>query len=136
MRRPDWIARLRAEVERASAQPFEWGRQDCCLFAARCVDAMIAGSEYVAELRTAYTDKASALRFLVEQGGIEAGVTARFGPPVPWPRAMRGDLVLVDTEDGVGSLGVCLGEMSVFISHEHGVEYLPTRSVRACWSVR
>lgn len=134
MRRPDWLARLRSEVERAAGQPFEWGRQDCCLFAARCVDAMCDGSDYEGDLT--YRDQTSALRFLVEQGGIEAGVTARFGAPIPWPQAMRGDLVLIETEDGIGSLGVCLGSNSVFVARDGGIEYRPTKSARACWSVR
>lgn len=134
MRRADWIDALWVEIDRASAQPFEWGRQDCCLFAARCVDAM-TGSEWVRELQAEYTDKRGALRFLATEGGIEAGVVARFGEPVPWWRVGRGDLCLVDTPDDVGSLGICVGPTIACVREDRGIEYVPIDRATACWRV-
>jgi hypothetical protein len=136
LKRADWLERLWSEIDAASVRDFEWGAQDCCLFAARCVDAMVDGSEYVAELQAAYHDKTSALRFLVGQGGLAEAVTTRFGSPISWPQAMRGDLCLIPTADGVGSLGVCVGPTVVCVHEAHGIAYMPTDQALACWGVR
>lgn len=134
MRREDWTRQLWATIDEATARPFAWGDQDCCLFAARCVDAM-TGSEYERELRTLYHDKASALRFIVTEGGIEPAVTVRFGPPVKWWHAMRGDLCLVPTPDGLGSLGVCVGPTIACVNEDQGVTFVSIDQATACWRV-
>ena len=135
MRREDWTARLWAEIEAASGRPFSWGEQDCCLFAARCVDAMVIGSTYVAELQAAYDDKTSALRYLVAQGGLHAALTARFGEPQPWWKIRRGDLALVATPDSIGSVGLCVGPTIACVDQERGVQYLPLDQAQAGWVI-
>ena len=40
MRPPDWPERLRAHIVAAQAQPWCWGRHDCCTFASGVVRAM------------------------------------------------------------------------------------------------
>lgn len=130
MRREDWLARLWAEIEAASGRPFSWGDHDCCKFAARCVEA-VTGEP----VDLPYDDKTSAFRYLTEQGSISAAVTARYGEPVKWWQVHRGDLCLVDTPDGIGSLGVCMGATIACVHEEFGVVYVPIDQAAACWRI-
>jgi len=132
MRHADWIDRLYRTVEAWTAAPFEYGRQDCGLFAARCVDA-ITGSTWEADLAAAYQDERTAKRFLAASGGIEAAVTARLGPPIARLEAGRGDVCLVPGEGGPG-LGVCLGG-TVAVMRPEGVRYVRLDSVTRAWRV-
>ena len=132
MRHPDWLPRLRSEIDAANARPFAWGEHDCCKFAARCVDAM-TGTTHEASL--SYHDKPSALRFLATEGGLEAALTRRFGEPVTWARVQRGDLCLVQTEDGIGAVGVCVGAQVACVAESGGIHYVPTKSIAAGWKI-
>jgi hypothetical protein len=131
----DWLRRLRSEIESAESRSFAWGDHDCCLFAARCVDAM-TGSSLEAQWRSEYHDHRSALRLLHDEGGLESAVTRRLGPPIRWVNAQRGDLCLMETPDGIGSLGVCVGAQVACVAADNGVQYLPTNQAIACWSIR
>jgi hypothetical protein len=132
MRHEDWGKRLRETVEQWRAEPFVWGQNDCCMFAARCVDA-ITGSEWVADLQSCYTDEASARAYIAAEGSIKDSVTRRLGEPVPRLMARRGDVCLVETETGP-SLAVCVGASVV----GPGVErqyMLPLAGVICAWRV-
>jgi hypothetical protein len=130
MRRDDWLARLWAEIGAAETRPFSWGRHDCCKFAARCVEA-VTGEP----VDLPYDDKASALRYLAAQGGIAAAVTARYGEPGRWWHVQRGDLCLVETPDGIGSLGVCMGPTIACVREDCGLAYVPLDAATACWRI-
>ena len=130
-----WLKALRDEIEVAEGQEFEWGRQDCCLFAARCVDAM-TGSSLAGQLQSEYTDKTSALRYLAKQGGIAPAVTQLLGQPIRWVNTHRGDVCLMPTADGIGSLGICIGGAVACVSEIRGIVYLPIGSALYCWSIR
>lgn len=130
MRYVDWVARLRETVDAYRAEPFSWGRHNCGLFSARCVDA-ITGSDWAKEFQ--FDSPAAALRFVKESGGIEAAVTARLGEPVPNRCARRGDVCLVDVEDGDG-LGVCYGA-DVLVASDDGLESYALARVRKHWRV-
>lgn len=124
-RREDWIDHLWVAINEAvdRAPVFAYGSHDCCTFVARCVDAM-TGSDLLADLQTRYTDKTSALRFIAEAGGFTEAVSSFLGQPEHgWPR--RGDVVLVDTQDGPG-VGVCIGP-DVAVAHD-GVALQPVTS--------
>lgn len=132
MRCDDWLERLWAEVDAWKSEPFEYGRNDCCLFAARCVDAM-TGSDWVEELRGHYHDKRTAAVYIKEAGGVEAGATARLGEPVPRLLARRGDVCLVETETGPG-LAVCVGAHAVGPGADRQYS-VPLSAVLKAWRV-
>jgi len=87
----------------------------------------------VVELRAQFTDEASARAFVELAGGMEAAVTSRLGPPVAWPRAMRGDIGLMPTQDGPG-LGVCVGDTMAMMSPA-GIAYLKIDKALKVWRV-
>jgi len=133
MRRADWVPRLNAELEAATEQTFELGRFDCATFTARCIDAVVEGSAREAEIRAACHDARSALRFLEAEGGLEAATTKRLGEPVSWWHMRRGDICLVETEDGP-ALAVCMGAV-VAAPGKLGIITRPQSAALKAWRV-
>lgn len=103
-----WRASLDALVAQRMSAPFEWGVQDCCLWAA---DAVLAttGIDHAADVRGTYSDAAGALRILTRLGGIEA-VAARAGSLIPMLGAAVGDVGLVVLGDRT-LLAVCMNSV-------------------------
>lgn len=132
MRRVDWVLRLRAAIAAGAACPFAWGENDCCLFAARCVDA-VAGTDWAGALTGAYSTQRGAARFLYREGGLVEAVTRRLGHAQLGARARRGDLCLVRTQHGPG-LGVCLGP-TLAVMGPDGVDYCARGDAVLSWSV-
>lgn len=101
-----WRKSLRALVSARLAEPFAWGRHDCCTWAA---DAVLAttGVDHAADLRGTYSTAAEAVRVLDGLGGIEA-VGARAGEPIAPLLAAEGDIGLIGV-DGRDMLAVCCG---------------------------
>ena len=102
----EWREALRALVSARLAEPFAWGRNDCCLWAA---DAVLAttGTDHAAGLRGTYSTAAEAVRVVAELGGMEA-IGARAGEAIPPMMAAEGDVGLL-TIDGRDMLAVCCG---------------------------
>lgn len=132
MRRPDWVARLRREVEACAADPFAYGRADCCTFVARCIDAM-TGSDLAEKLAHCYHDRRSAFQFIAAEGGIELAISGFLGDSIPGANARRGDVCLVETEDGPGA-GICLGP-TIAVKADGEMTAYPLASAIAHWRV-
>lgn len=106
MRRQDWQTRLSEFARARSAMPFEWGRNDCCLFT---VDAVLAmtGEDHGAPFR-GYTTERAAKRILNANGGVRGLAIEAWGEPVPPALAAIGDPVLMLNE-GRELLAICNG---------------------------
>lgn len=112
MRHPDWEARLAALVSRALSERFEWGRFDCCTFAADAVVA-VRGDDPLAAVRGSYGSLRSAWRLLMERGGLRAAVCDALGSPLEHPlMAQRGDIVIVNC-DRYPALAVVTGQAAL-----------------------
>lgn len=100
----DWEARLAAYLEPLRLVPFEWGRHDCCTFAAGAVQAM-TGFDAMAEFRGRYATRIGSLRALSRfgAGALAPTLDAKF-PPIGASSAQRGDVVM-----SAGALGICMG---------------------------
>lgn len=108
-RLPGAQERLQRLLEQRSAEPFEWGRHDCCLFAADAVQAQL-GIDPAEGLRGRYGTALQAVRALRELGGLEALARQALGAPLRAPLlACSGDVGLVEDEGG-DLLAVCIGE--------------------------
>jgi hypothetical protein len=103
-----WRQRLGVLIQDRMTNPFAWGSQDCCLWAADCVLA-VSGVDYAAPFRGRYGTAAGALDMLREAGGIEA-LADQVGPRIPVMMAAFGDIGLVRLEDRQ-LLAVCAGEV-------------------------
>ncbi len=126
----NWPRHLTAALEAAMSQPFEWGKHDCCLFAATCVIAM-TGVDPMAEFRGEYSDRQTALAALKEISGstLYNVMRRKFGNP---RRPRRGDVVYHVFEDGP-TLGICDGVLCYFVGEEgerEGLVTLPTSEMK------
>ncbi len=132
MRRHDWCEKLYEQIDAHLHRSFSWGDNDCCLFAARAVDAM-CDSNHEMVLREKYQDEASALEYIARSGGIAAAVDTFIGSHKVEARPMRGDVVLFEGSNGE-TLGICLGRYTAAMGTD-GVVYADRPKVICYWSI-
>lgn len=127
----EWQSALASVIESRMASPFEWGKNDCCLFAADCVQA-ITGHDPAVDARGEYKDERGAARVLRKLGGLEVVASTRVGEEVPVMMARVGDVVLgmVDRE----CLGICTGA-TWHAPSAAGLVALPMASALKAWRV-
>jgi hypothetical protein len=133
MKTYDWVRRLYDCVKAHNEMPFEWGQNDCCLFAARCVDAMCE-TDYEAQLKKNYKTEAGAKRYIAKFGSIGAAVEDWLGKPQALAFTQRGDVVLFDNE-GQETLGICLGSHIVSTGEAGPVSVSMSKAI-CSWAVR
>lgn len=108
MKFPDWHARLIELIQARREEPFAWGSNDCCMWAADAVKVM-TGRDPAEDLRGRYRSASGAARVLARLGGI-ASAGARCGEEVPRLCAQVGDIGLVSSDGTREALAVCIGE--------------------------
>ena len=137
-RAPDFHERFFAAVGARRAARFQWGVNDCALFACAVIrDA--TGVDHAAPFRGRYRTARGAARVLraFAGGGLEAvaekiarGAGLAEVPPLT---AQRGDFILLESEAGP-ALGVCLGEVAG-LAGESGMVTAPPPLWRRAWRV-
>jgi hypothetical protein len=135
MKAHNWHAKLLTFLELQKTQPFVWGQNDCCLFACDCVLVM-TGIDPGKKYRGKYSAELGAKKALKRYGGgtIESAFNQVFGPIKPRLNTGRGDLVLIDTDQG-HAVGVMCGG-SIWAVGVTGLVNLPLSSVIGCWHVK
>jgi hypothetical protein len=117
-------------------EPFAWGINDCCIFAADGVIA-VSGNDPASDLRGTYSSAIAAARVLKDIGGIE-GAGDRTGERIPPLNAQVGDVGLITAADPTGAfaeaLAVCTGELWVAPS-ERGLHAHQLTAARLAWRV-
>lgn len=131
MRLYDWQLRFSGFVKTRAAEPFAWGRNDCCLFAADAVLAM-TGKDHAADLR-GYTTAHEAQRLIEAHGGLREIVGRALGAPIPPSFASVGDVVLVENE-GRELLAICNGTAAL-APGKAGMAVLGMNTALAAWRV-
>lgn len=131
MRVRDWEQRLSAFVAERMQMPFEWGRNDCCLFAADAVKAM-TGTDHAAGLRV-HTSALEAVRLVEQRGGLRQIATDALGESVSPLMATVGDVVVLVNE-GRELLAVCNGGTAI-APGEQGMVALGMDAALAAWRV-
>ncbi|MDP1686889.1 hypothetical protein [Hydrogenophaga sp.] len=132
MRLLTWPTRYAELCSERITAPFEWGVNDCCLWAADCVEAL-TGVDYAAAWRGTYSAAAGAARLMDELGGVRAIATGALGDAVSPLLAGVGDLVLIE-QGGREMLGVCNGAEALVVGPA-GLEAVSMPSARAAWRV-
>jgi hypothetical protein len=129
MRIPTWEEALVNYMAEKRHEPFEYGVNDCCLFAAGAV-LQITGEDPMPEFRGKYDSLKGSLKVIKEIGAgtLEATLDGKF-PEVGIGHAQRGDLAFFD-----GSVGVVMGGFAYFASDD-GLEKIPRAMWDKCWSV-
>lgn len=133
-RLPDWPERLNAMLCQSLAGVFEWGEQDCCMFAANAIVAQ-TGEDPARELRGTYATAAQAAKVLGALGGVAGIAGAVLGQPLANPAfAKRGDIVCVPLH-GRDTLGVVLGDGQWCAPGQECLVFRPMAEVAQVWGV-
>lgn len=127
-RLPDWQARMRALIADRLHRPFEWGVNDCALFAADAVVAM-TGFDPAADLRG--LPERQALRVIRKHGGLYELACSALGPARSV--MLPGDILLVDNA-GRDVLAVFNGNLAL-APGAAGLVGIPHAAARAAWTV-
>ena len=129
-------------------KPFEWGTNDCCLFAANAVQAM-TGMDIAEDFRAKYTDEQSAFALIKSVTGGDSVVDAIVhcavkhglkewvspeGKTLPL-MAQRGDLVAVSNGDNIIAGIVDLSGRYVAAMGDKGIIRLRLSSIQRAWHV-
>jgi hypothetical protein len=110
---------------------FDWGRSNCCHFAARWLVAN-GKPDPMAGLRSTPTLR-DARRLVAELGGIKAACTLALGRgPIAAAFAQVGDIVHFEVGDGF-TLGICNGRTSVCVDAEGAFIWVPTIEGTCAW---
>lgn len=128
-RRPDWRARLFAEITRVAGLPLDAGRFDCALFTGGCVEAQ-TGTDLARGWR-GYRTIAEGRRALARAG--HADLAASLLPEVAPALAQLGDVALV-REGEREALGIVQGA-HVWVVGETGLGLVPRERIERAFSV-
>lgn len=129
MRISTWEEALSNYIIIKRHEPFEYGVNDCCLFAAGAVEA-ITGEDPMSEFRGKYDSLKTSLKAIkdIGAGTLETTMDGKF-PEVAIGHAQRGDLAFFNE-----SVGVVVGGFAYFVSDD-GLERINRSFWDKCWSV-
>jgi hypothetical protein len=134
MRRVEgWRGRLTAYLAASAGWPFEWGRHDCALFAADCIQAM-TGDDPAADFRGRYRSFKGGLKVLRKAGHADhvALATALLDEVAP-AFAQAGDLAMIATPDGA-AMGIVQGHR-VYVLRPEGLATVDLLQAARAWRV-
>lgn len=129
MRLSNWEMRLSDYVISKKREPFEYGVNDCCLFASGAVEA-VTGENPIPEFIGAYDSLKTSIKALktIGAGTLEKTMDAKFSE-IPIGYAQTGDLAFHD-----GSIGVIIDADALFVS-DGGLVRISRDKWSKTWSV-
>lgn len=132
-RHPDWRGRLVAYLGACAGRPFEWGRHDCALFAAGCIEAM-TGEDHGGAFRGRYRSFKGGLKALRKAGHADhVAMVASLLDEVPVAYAQAGDLAMIETPEGA-ALGVVQGHR-IYVLRPEGLASVDLLRAARAWRV-
>lgn len=113
---------------------FEWGKSDCALFVAECVDAQ-TGSNLLNEFKNKYNSALGALKLLKQKGynNLEE-IYDDYFKSIPLEHALNGDIILF-LEDNRMTSGIFYMGNIMAISYE-GLITCSIKVAEKAWEVR
>lgn len=136
MRYYNWPEKMFAAIRAASQSKFEWGKNDCALFACDCILAM-TGIDHAKDFRGNYDTRKSAmtaLKNIEEVDDLSALADKFLGERIELKRARRGDLVLL-TIGSMKALGIVTGTYATFLAPE-GIQTILISDCFCAWRVQ
>lgn len=134
MRIEGWQNKFWEAMDEARHSSFEWGANDCVLFAAKMATA-ISDRDYVSEARSAFTWSSISEAAVLTRNGLRGPIESVLGPMQPWTLLGQGDLVLIRDDEGRESLVVHDGAQLIG-KHERGIQPIPMRCALGGWKVQ
>ena len=127
----DWPTELAKFLLSKRSEPFQWGENDCCLFAADAILAM-GGDDVASDVRGRYKTAIGARRIMKNLGAANVVelLTQRLGEPDG--KLFRGAIVAVES-DGQQVAGVFYHKPWVLT--EQGLQGMSFDSVIQSWSL-
>lgn len=144
-RKDDWEYRLHAILQEKKHQPFEWGVNDCALFASDIMEALsgvdparwfrgkysTARGAYKALKRSPYCHDRVGFNSVFESVVAELAKQHGMGEIEP-DYLHRGDLALVE-QDGLRMMGIHVGDGVACASKEDGIVKVARPDSGSCW---
>jgi len=133
MRKKEWEKDFAQWVEESTQRQFEWGRFDCAMMAAECVE-VLTGKNPEPFLFGAYYTPFGAYRILLERDGLEGICDCHLDRIHP-DFAQRGDILLCAFERK-HTLSVNLGQQAL-VATEFGTKIVPKKylNIKTAWRV-
>lgn len=128
----NWQSLLSEFFRERKYMPFQWGTNDCCIFAADAV-LVQTGIDLAAEMRGTYADPMAAARVLAPMGGVRGVAVGLLGEPLAPRMARVGDVCLAENM-GRQLLMVCGGLVAIGPG-ETGTVRVPMQQVQECWRI-
>lgn len=143
MKIQSWPEDLNAFIDTRRRVPFEWGRQDCALFAADWI-LVATGTDPALKYRNRYKTAQGAARVL-KHASLHQLFTEACGTPIWAALGQRGDIALLHTDvdgkvvetdvtDGRETVGVIIGTM-VACPGKDGLVFAPLAAALNAWRV-
>ena len=123
------VAALPGLVEATRSIPFQWGKCDCCLWAADVVLAL-TGVDHAATFRGSYDSMRGAQRLLKSRGGL-VGLLDSISSLRRAERPLRGFVAVALVPSP--TLGVVLGRKTLFKDRDGELVSIPTANTVASW---
>lgn len=134
MRVKGWEQRLWHVTNDLLGKPFVWGSNDCCLFAADCIQAC-TDIDHGTEFRGTYSTEREAKRVLAKLDCGDVGdLASRYLPEIKVSLARRGDIVMMTNADGENYLAVVVGHTAVGPT-SRGMLHSPKKNATRAWRV-
>lgn len=131
---PDRTKALAELVEAYRDTPFAWGVHDCCMWAARVVQAQ-RGDDPAAQWRGTYRTAREARALIEREFGSMEQIPAKLGfEEVPVLSCQRGWLAAAKFPRRGVALGVCLGTKAAFAGR-FGLLFVPMSEVTRAWKI-
>ena len=127
----DWPTRLADFLLTKRSEPFQWGENDCCLFAADAIIAM-GGEDVAKDVRGRYKTAIGARRIMKSLGAsnLVELLTQRLGQP---DRLLtRGSIVVIKSNE---QLVAGVYYQKPWALTKNGLQGMPIESVIQSWSL-
>lgn len=139
VKKADWPEHLSKLIAERLKEPFQWGVNDCALFAADAVQAM-TGNDPAKKLRGKYKTARGAKRALKRIGvesvsDIPRVFISDIAEEIPLKMAGRGDIILTENDIGEPMLAICLGARCASPG-PNGLVFSPTLSAASAWRIK
>lgn len=127
-----WEIKFSEYLKNAKSFSFEWGRNDCVLYAVKAAEVITGENTYKEYL--GYSNEVEARKIIEDNGGFESLISKHFGyAHSNILKARRGDLVLVRMPE------LCLGIVDdsgqrISCVSEKGYAILPLKKAWRIWS--
>lgn len=132
MRLHTWQLNLEEFCATRQRMPFQWGVNDCALFASDCVLAL-TGKDFAKPWR-GYNTELGANELLQKHGGLEGLATKSLGKPCAVQEIVVGDVVLLAQYNAPSRLGIFTGAACIGPG-KRGIIVVTLEHAVAAWSV-